>query len=161
MDKTKMTMRERMVRMFQHQEADRCPIVDAPWQSTIERWHREGMPVGVDWIDFLGTDRIHQITVDNSPRFPVQVLEETDEYIIHTNEWGLTKKDFRDRHSTPHRLDYQVRTPDAWARTKERMRPDPCRIDWCGLKRNWHAGRLDLSCILVWLRGHLLPHGGP
>ena len=39
-----MTSRERFQRMFQHKEADRVPIIDGPWGSTIERWQREEMP---------------------------------------------------------------------------------------------------------------------
>ena len=34
---------ERMKRMYDHQEADRVPITDTPWESTVERWRREGM----------------------------------------------------------------------------------------------------------------------
>jgi uroporphyrinogen decarboxylase len=141
MSQAEMTMHERMTRMYEHREADRCPIVDGPWPSTIERWQREGMPADADWIDYLGVDRIVSIGVDNSPRFPVEVLEETDEHIVHTNEWGLTKKDFRDRHSTPQRLEYRVKDPDAWAEAKERMQPDPSRVDWDRLRRNYRSWR--------------------
>jgi uroporphyrinogen decarboxylase len=141
MSHTKMTMHERMTRMYERQHADRCPILDHPWQSTLERWQREGMPADADWIEYLGADSVVQIGVDNSPRFPVQVIEETDEYIIQTNEWGLTKKDFRDRHSTPHRLDYRVQDPDSWAEAKARMEPDPSRVDWDRLRRNYRSWR--------------------
>lgn len=39
-----MTTKERFLRMYAHQEADRIPIVDDPWQGTIARWQQEGMP---------------------------------------------------------------------------------------------------------------------
>ena len=35
-----MTTKERFMRMFQHKEADRVPIIDSPWNGTFERWHR-------------------------------------------------------------------------------------------------------------------------
>ena len=44
-----MTSRERFARMYAHKEADRVPITDIPWQGTISRWRREGMPAGADW----------------------------------------------------------------------------------------------------------------
>jgi len=144
---SEMTTHERMTCVYAHREADRCPIVDQPWPSTLERWQREGLPADADWIDYMGMDRIIYIGVDNSPRFPVQVLEETDEYVIHTNEWGLTKKDFRDRHSTPQRLDYKVKDPDTWAKAKERMQPDPSRIDWETLRRNYRRWREEGAWI--------------
>jgi len=142
-----MTIHERMTCVYEHREPDRCPIVDLPWPSTLERWHREGLPADADWIDYVGADRVEAITVDNSPRFPVQVLEETDEYIIHTNEWGLTKKDFHDLHSTPHRLDYRVTDPESWAEAKERMQPDRSRVDWDRLEREFPKWREEGTWI--------------
>ena len=37
MAKSRMTTQERMTRMYQHREADRVPIIDSPWGSTIAR----------------------------------------------------------------------------------------------------------------------------
>jgi len=45
-----MTSHERFQRMFAHQEADRIPIIDGPWEATIERWQREGMPLGQSYV---------------------------------------------------------------------------------------------------------------
>ncbi len=42
-----MTSHERFKRMFEHREADRIPIIDDPWDATIERWQREWMPTDV------------------------------------------------------------------------------------------------------------------
>ena len=38
-----MTTHERILRMYQHREADRVPIIDHPWRGAIARWEREGM----------------------------------------------------------------------------------------------------------------------
>mgnify|MGYP000883678232 FL=1 len=54
----KMTTHERFTRMFQHREADRVPIYDSPWSSTIERWQAEGMPKGVDYRDYFDIDKV-------------------------------------------------------------------------------------------------------
>ena len=83
-----MTTRERIARILAHQEADRVPVADIPWPSTLERWRREGLPLTGDWEDHVGTDKIVTITPDNSPRYPVQVLEETERYRVYTSQWG-------------------------------------------------------------------------
>ena len=44
-----MNSHERFRRMFAHQEADRIPIIDSPWDATIERWQREGMPAEMSY----------------------------------------------------------------------------------------------------------------
>jgi uroporphyrinogen decarboxylase len=136
-----MTMHERMTRIYAHREADRAPVVDAPWASTLERWRREGMPADAEWSDYLGADRIRAIGADNSPRFPVQVLEETDAYRIHTTQWGATRKDWLHAGGTPQNLDFAIQDPDSWARAKERMQPDRDRIDWARLEREYKGWR--------------------
>ena len=37
-----MTTRERFLKMYAHEEADRIPIIDSPWGGTIRRWREEG-----------------------------------------------------------------------------------------------------------------------
>ena len=65
---SRMSTYERFKRMFEHKEADRVPIYDSPWEGTIRRWHREGMPEGVSYVDYFDLDKIAHISVDNSPR---------------------------------------------------------------------------------------------
>ena len=52
-----MTSQERIGRMIRHEEADRVPIVDFPWGSTIRRWRNKGIP-DVDWRDYFDVDKI-------------------------------------------------------------------------------------------------------
>ena len=68
---------ERIKRMYEHREADRVPILDAPWAGTIRRWVREGMPAGMDWEDYFGADKIGVINVDISPRFEKKSWKKT------------------------------------------------------------------------------------
>ena len=98
-----MTAQERFARMFEHREADRIPIIDSPWNSTLRRWHAEGMPEGVDWRDYFAVDKVAGISVDMTPRYPTRTIEETDEYRIYTTAWGVTQKSFKNRESTPGR----------------------------------------------------------
>ena len=81
----KLTRYERFKRMYEHKEADRVPIIDSPWEGTIRRWHREGMPQNVEWDEYFGIDRVRSINLDISPRYEEKTIEETDRYIIRTS----------------------------------------------------------------------------
>ncbi len=136
-----MNTHERMKRMYEHREADRVPIVDYPWNATIARWHSEGMPEGVDFVDYFGLDHMPTISVDNSPRFPEQIVEETEEYVIEKTAWGATLKNWKHIASTPEFLDFTITNPDEWRKAKERMTPTPDRIPWDRLKANYKKWR--------------------
>jgi uroporphyrinogen decarboxylase len=131
-----MKPRERYARMFAHQEADRIPLFEAPWNATLERWRREGLGDS-DYVDYFGLDRMIQFKLDISPRYPVEVLEETDEYRIDTTEWGVTHKNWKHRASVPEMIDVRVKTPDDWREAKARMTLSEDRIPWDWLKKNW------------------------
>ena len=136
-----MTTRERFQRMFEHQEADRIPIIDLPWGSTIERWQREGLPVGADFRDFFDLDRTEAIGTDNSPHYPVRVIEENDQYKIHTSDWGVTMTDWKHAGGTPEFLEHTIVSPDAWREAKKRMTSTPDRVDWKNLEKNYPEWR--------------------
>jgi uroporphyrinogen decarboxylase len=139
----KMTTHERFTRMFEHRPADRVPVDDAPWGATIERWHREGLPEGVSWVDYFDLDKVATIGVDNSPRWPVKVLEETDQYTISTSPWGVTMKQWKHAASTPEFLDYKVVDRDTWAAAKARMTPARDRVNWEYLRQNYPRWRKE------------------
>jgi uroporphyrinogen decarboxylase len=134
---TAMTSRERFKRMYEHREADCVPVIDSIWGATIERWQREGMPKDADCVDYFGLDRVGGIWADNSPRFEVKILEETDEYKIHTTSWGLTQRNWKHAASTPEFLDATVVDKKSWAEAKERMTPTRDRIDWEHLEEHY------------------------
>jgi uroporphyrinogen decarboxylase len=125
-----MTTRERIARMYEHREADRVPICDTPWASTLERWHREGLPPDVACYDYFGMDPVHGIEVDISPRYEQKVIEENDDYVIATTRWGATERNWKHAASTPEYLDFTVTDADAWKRAKARMTPSADRIPW-------------------------------
>ncbi|MHC4712652.1 MAG: uroporphyrinogen decarboxylase family protein [Planctomycetota bacterium] len=136
-----LTTHERVTLMYEHKEADRVPVTDIPWGSTLERWRREGMPEGVGPADFFGLDRFVGIGVDNSPRFPEEVIEETDEYIVQTTRWGATVKDWKHRGGVPLDLDFRIKDREGWTEAKGRMTPTRDRVDWDNLKANWNDWR--------------------
>ncbi|HPF55674.1 MAG TPA: uroporphyrinogen decarboxylase family protein [Clostridiales bacterium] len=131
-----MTSRERMMRCYEHKEADRIPMTDSPWQGTLNRWRSEGLTEEA-WEDRFGFDRITFYGGDNSPRFPVRVVEETDTHITKTTEWGVTLRYIKGVDSTPEFLHFEVTDPDSWRKIRDRMTPSRDRIDWGKVERNY------------------------
>ncbi len=127
--------------MYEHRDADRIPIIDGPWRSTIERWRREGMPEDVNFVDFFGLDHVPRINADNSPRYEGKVIEETEEYTISTTSWGVTLRSWKHAASTPEFLDYTVVDRDSWEKTKARMTPTRDRVNWDYLKSDYKLWR--------------------
>ncbi len=148
---TAMTTRERFLRMYQHRQADRVPIIDCPWETTIQRWHREGLPIGTNFEDYFGLDHVVGLGGDNSPRYPYRVIEETDEYVIAFDSWGTTSKNWKHASSTPHWIDRLVVDRQTWQDAKARMVMTRDRISWDWLKANYASWRE---------KGHWI-HGGP
>jgi uroporphyrinogen decarboxylase len=136
-----MTTHERMTRMYRHREADRVPITDSPWGTTLDRWRREGMPADASFEDFFGLDRFVSIGVDNSPRYPWTVIEETPEYTITKSQFGVTMKNWRKHGGVPEFLDFTVTDAKSWLEAKKRMTPDRDRVDWDRLKREYRGWR--------------------
>jgi len=132
-----MKTNERVKRILEHKEADRCPIMDDPWRSTLTRWAKEGMPENISYQDYFNIDKVFGYNPDNSPRFPVRTIEETEEYIINTTGFGVTKKNWKKRGGVPEYLDFTVIDPDIWKKAKETMRPSKDRIDWKRFKDNY------------------------
>lgn len=138
-----MTSWERFKRMYEHQEADRIPIIDEPWSGTLRRWHREGMPEGMDWCDYFDVDKLGIINIDISPRMPEITLEETDRYYIRTSPWGVTMKHFKEEDSTPEFLDFTITTQEAWDQAKKQMTLEDDRIPWEMLRQNYDKWRAE------------------
>ena len=149
----KLTERERILRTYRHQEVDRIPMLDKPWNGTKKRWYDEGMPKGMDWEDYFGFDRIIRIVPNNAPFYEQKVLEETERYRIETTQWGSTKKFFNELDSTPECLDFYYSTPERWEEAKQKMLVyQDKRIPWDFLKENypkWKAEGRFLQ-LTVW-----------
>ena len=136
-----MTSHERFKRMFEHAEADRVPIIDGPWAPTIERWHKEGMPEDVNFVDYFDIDHVSGIHVDNSPQYEDKTVSETEESITVTTSWGVTVRNWKHAASTPEYLDFTITDPETWAEARKRMTPTRDRIDWEALERDYPVWR--------------------
>ena len=131
-----MLARERVLAALNHGEADRLPIHDAPWAAAIDRWHEEGLPVEVNPAEYFDYE-IVCFGTDTSPRFPIEVVEETTEYVVHTTPYGGLRRDHVDYSTTPQIVDYPCKDRADWEEIKPRLGPSRDRVDWEG---NWLSG---------------------
>lgn len=139
-----MKTNERVKRMYEHREADRVPITDSPWHGTILRWQREGMPEGMPWEKFFDVDLFTTLSVDVSPRYPKQTIEETNDYRIYTTPYGVTIRQHKDIiDSTPEFLGYRITDADTWREAKARMTPSDERINWTELESNYKTWKAE------------------
>ncbi|MEA3403976.1 MAG: uroporphyrinogen decarboxylase family protein [Armatimonadota bacterium] len=134
------TSRERVLAALSHREADRVPIDDSPWATTIRRWRREGLPEGVSPAEYFGYE-FSGVGADLSLRMPTEVVEETDEYTIAWNANGALRKNFKHSTSTPECIDFRIKTSADWYAWKEEMEVGRDRINWEGGLRAQRAAR--------------------
>ena len=131
-----MTSRERVLCALRHEEADRVPITDGPWGTTVTRWHKEGLPEDVEPGEYFGYE-FGGSGADCSFRLPTETLEETDEYTIAKDANGATRKNWKHATSTPECIAFSINSRQAWEEYKDRLTFSPDRIDLeDGLKRN-------------------------
>lgn len=126
-----MTSRERCLLALNHKEADRVAICDAPWETTVARWHREGLPQDQSPFDFFGYERVAQ-GADIGFQFPVELLEETEGYKILRDSNGATTKVFKGQESVPETIGFTITHRRIWDEHKPRLMWNESRVDWEG-----------------------------
>ncbi len=120
---------ERINIVLNHREADRIPIQDHPWGTTVERWHREGLPEGQtpnDYFDF----EMREFGFDASLQLPEEKIEETDEYTLVRNRDGALVKNWKHATSTPGWVDFLIKDRSSWEEYKSRLTMNSSRVDW-------------------------------
>ena len=149
-----MTYQERALLALNHKKPDRVPIQDTPWPTTLRRWRKEGMPDDVDAAEYFGYDRWTEFGVDTSPRFPVKMIKETDEYKIYTTAYGGVRKSFKHRESTPELVDCLIKSKDDWYnKIKPRLEPDFTRINWADMLSKYQTAREE-GHFVTYHEGH-------
>jgi len=135
-----MDSRERILTALRHQEPDRVPVHDSPWAATVARWRREGLPEDVSPDDYFGFE-IAMLNCDLTPRFPIETIEETDEFIVQRTRYGSIRKNFRDFSTTPEVIDCPIKTRDDWPPIRDRLQAADHRGDWEELRRQVREAR--------------------
>ena len=144
-----MTSRERILRALRHREADRVGITDAPWGTTVRRWHEEGLPKNLGPGEYFDYEFRGQ-GADTSFQFPSETVEETDEYTIARNSQGALAKNWKHATSTPEYFEFTIKDRKTWEEHKPRLAWNESRVDWNGLKANKRMRR----------EGHFITYGG-
>ncbi len=144
-----MTSRERILLALDHKEADRVAIQDSPWSSTINRWRKEGLPEDIPADEYFGFETVG-IGFDTGPRFPVEVLEKNEKFILIRGSTGGIDRNLRDYSSTPGIVDRPVKTKKDWEeKIKPRIYPDYTRVDWVTAFNTYHRARSEGKFITV------------
>lgn len=123
------TPRERVLAALYHKKPDRVPIHDSPWDTTIRRWHREGLSEDQTPTDYFGFE-FRGFGADLSFRIPKETIEETDEYTIVRNENGAIVKDWNDKTSVPMYLQFPFTDRKGWQEFKPLLEWNDKRVDW-------------------------------
>jgi len=146
---SELTSGQRATRCLTGEDIDRVPfgigIGWHPWAETLRVWQEQSGDPDLDYGNAVGLDSDWALPRMNFGIFPVfetEIIEETDEYIVHRNEHGITVRDRKDRGSIPEYLDYPVKNSEDWERLKaERLSIDvPGRFDM-----DWDAFRAEIE----------------
>jgi len=124
-----MQPKERILAALNHKEADRVAFTDSLWETTIARWRREGLPRNVAPENYFEFE-IAQFGPDTSFMLRKKIIDETDEYIIFTDDSGSTLKNWKRKTSTPELIDFNLTTRERWSELKERLVFKKNRIKW-------------------------------
>jgi len=136
-----LTSKERIIAALEHREADRVPIWESFWGSTMTRWNKERMPEDADTVAYFGLDPTHMTAIDWSLQFTPEKIEETDEYVITRTNNGMLSKSFKGHDSTPYWWDFPITDRASWEELKPRMTWNETRIDLPKAKEAYRAKR--------------------
>jgi len=126
---SEMTSRQRIKVALRRGVPDRVPMLDTTfWPDTIDRWHQEGLPLGMHPCDYLDMDFITQFPFDTTLRLPTRTIEETDEWVISTDSNGATRQRWKHRYAPPGHTEPSVHGRSDWERVKGNLKPDPSRL---------------------------------
>lgn len=148
-----MTSRERMTLVLSHKEADRVPILDGPWGTTVQRWKREGLPEDQSPASYFGYDTIAGIGGDTSFRLPGETLEQTEEYTITRNSNGVVHRNWKHATSTPELIDFLIKDRKSWEEHKHRFVYDDTRVNFDNAMQTFKNAReaghfIQFGCAL-------------
>ncbi len=112
---------------MQFQTVDKVPNYELGLlRGTVERWHNEGLPSGVDWKEYFEIgDHRHIADAPNVgmiPLFEEKVIEETDRYIISIGKEGIKSKNFKksDEEFMSQWLEFPVKNRQDFRKLKQR-----------------------------------------
>ena len=118
-----MNDRERFIACMLGEPVDRPPywLLWAPWPTTWRRWQAEGMPAEFRGFEdvraHFGAEAVPHVVPVNlgpCPKRQRTVLEETDEFVIFTDGWGIKRRDFKHHESMSEFIEFPVMDRAGW-----------------------------------------------
>ncbi len=132
-----MNDRERFIACITGQPVDRPPywLYWSPWGTTWRRWEREGKPASITdhRMGFAPDARPNSIPINCGPcpKLEKTIIEETDDFVVFTDTWGILRRDYRHGESMSEFLRFPVKSREDWLRFRDtHLNPDdPRRLD--------------------------------
>jgi uroporphyrinogen decarboxylase len=156
-----MTSKDRVLKTLNHEIPDRVPISDEVWGSTSNMWHQEGYP-WTNWVGreiesgYFGFDLSFfefnagpirkDKTISYNQVYPInfpsngKVDEEykiEGEYLITSTLYGGRCKIRKDGKAGLLMIDWPVKCKEDWYEIKKYIKPDPDRVDWKWLAKEY------------------------
>ncbi len=159
-----MNSRERFTATTHYAERDRLFHWEmGPYDETLKRWRKEGLPADAHWDSYGGYDRMESppVNLGICPLFDYETIEETLEYEIYRDPAdGVIKKKLKNvpLPAMPQYLDYPLKSRADWPEFKKRLNPDsPARfpVHWESMKKQYATRDFPLGLYYVSLFGWL------
>jgi len=154
-----MTDRERFVNCVLGRAVDRVPfwLFWGGWGRTWQRWEREGKPAEVkDHRSFMSPDCppcTVPVNYGPCPPFERKVLSEDANYVVHVDNWGIIRRDYKGGESMCEFLKFPVASRADWDRYKaehlDPHHPDRLAGKWRETCADWMAKGypIQLGCF--------------
>jgi len=108
---------------------DRIGMNDTMWSSTIERWHKEGLPEGESAQSHFGVNDFRLIGADYSLMLAEKTLEVSEDYRIYTDHNGVTCKDHKlPRGWVTYPMEFAIKSQQDWQHYEPHMAFQPDRL---------------------------------
>jgi hypothetical protein len=161
--------RERFLNVFRFKDVDRvCDYEFGYWTETIDRWHREGLPLekrdnrGIElYLGLEGWDCCEWLPIRSGlwPTLPERILEEGEGRALMDDGMGGTYLCTTDTSSPPHYLRHPLKDREDWEGLRLFFEPDtPGRfpLNWEEVaesykERDYPLG-INVGSLYGWLR---------
>jgi len=142
-----MTDRERFVNCVLGRPVDRVPfwLFWGPWGRAWQRWEREGKPKEVtNHRSFLSPDCppcTVPVNYGPCPAFERKVISEDANYVVHVDNWGIVRRDYKGGESMCQFLEFPIASRADWDRYKaehlDPRHPDRLAGKWREQCKEW------------------------
>ena len=131
-----MNNRIRFIKTLKFESVDHPPLYpDGPWQDTLKRWEKEGLPVGINLQEYFQLDGLKfEYAGPNTgvyPPFEEKTVYEDENTIIKIDCYGRKVRDFKNHTSMPEWLEFPVKNPEDFKKViDERFNPALVEERW-------------------------------